>query len=393
MNSLLANLKKDFRLLTCRGGWLGLVLPVLVLLAGLAGLGGPALQRNGLQPFLIAVRDEDGTPMSRSLTDALSKLDIVDGVVRAGAESDDELFGRGCAAVLTLPKDFFYNIYDLENSPVTLVQNSALPVQATVFTTMISSVLDIIRSDQAAALAVRGDTPPDDAFYEALGRQIFDDAMGRQNALGTVQTGWDEAAAKKLFVFSCAAALTLLFCPLCVLKTLPEEMSLGVLRRAGPSRGRAASLAAAKVLCAFLVCGVLCAGLARAAGLALGPGQVLSLGLAFFAGFGFFALLSLLLGSAARTQLAGNTLILASLVLGGALYPVQVLPRFWQAAARLCLPYWLLAGLQAPNAAAALRTGAPLAAAGAVCCAGAAALAVRRTGGARCAAPGGRRAL
>ena len=156
MKGLRAALKKDIRLFVSGSGLMALLLPVLLFLA-LRASGGELLQPPYIEAFAIAVRDEDNTPMSRSLIQQIEEIEIFSEVVRPGQEkSDEECFSQGCAAVITIPEDFFYTMYSMENSRVDIVLNGEMPLESALFQSVITSVMNIIAADQTSAKAVYG---------------------------------------------------------------------------------------------------------------------------------------------------------------------------------------------------------------------------------------------
>ena len=110
MKRFCALLAKDLRLFFRRSGVVSLALS-LVLLGALA-LGGGDLSRGAyVEPFPIAVRDEDQTLMSASLIGQMKQVELFSEIIDGGNATDASLMDRGAAAVVTIPKDFFYDLY------------------------------------------------------------------------------------------------------------------------------------------------------------------------------------------------------------------------------------------------------------------------------------------
>lgn len=101
MSGLRASLFKDCKLLLKGSGWWSFLLPVLLFAALGAGMGDYS-QKTVLQPFAIAVRDLDNTPMSRSLRGQMAQIELFSEImpVQEG-QPDEELLERGAAAVVT----------------------------------------------------------------------------------------------------------------------------------------------------------------------------------------------------------------------------------------------------------------------------------------------------
>ena len=75
------------------------------------------------------------------------------------------------------------------------------------------------------------------------------------------------------------------------------------------------------------------------------PKTLLILFILFLVSCAFFGMLPSLVRSSARSQLLGNIIIILMLVLGGALYPYELMPEFLQSLARFSLPYYSLQGM------------------------------------------------
>lgn len=186
MSGLRASLFKDCKLLLKGSGWWSFLLPVLLFAALGAGMGDYS-QKTVLQPFAIAVRDLDNTPMSRSLRGQMAQIELFSEImpVQEG-QPDEELLERGAAAVVTIPKDFFYTMYTMDNQEVQVTLNGAMPLESQLFGSMFESVMGIIQADQTAILGVYqtcyGELTPEleaDLYAQASQRLIWD-ALSRQ---------------------------------------------------------------------------------------------------------------------------------------------------------------------------------------------------------------------
>lgn len=353
MRAFWACIKKDIRLFRSGTGLFALCFPVLLMLALLVFMGDTSLARAYVEPFAIAVRDEDQSPMSRSLIRQLSQIELFSQVIDAGEVPDEALFSQRAAAVIALPKDYFYLIYTMEDCPVEIVLNGDMPLESALVRSMLTSVLDIIAANQQAAraLALLRYGELDDAaqweLYAAAAEDILRDALGRQAVFDTQVQARDAVAQLRLSFFVCAMSMLCMFLPLITLKTLSEELGMGIL-----PRYRAAGGSMAGLLCSKLIAAAALSALPMAALFALGrPGggaaAALVPALMFLASFSAALLLSAAVRSESRSQLYGNLIILFMLAAGGALYPLELMPGAVRLAARLTLPYYAFAGLRA----------------------------------------------
>lgn len=186
MSGLRASLFKDCRLLLKGSGWWSILLPVLLFLALGAGMGDYS-QQTAIQPFAIAVRDLDHTLMSRSLVGQMEQIELFSEVITAREDQSDlELLQQGAAAVVTIPKDFFYTMYTMDNQEVPVTLNGSMPLESQLFGSMFESVMGIIQADQTALLGVYqycyGDLTPalEAELYEQSSQRLVWDALSRQ---------------------------------------------------------------------------------------------------------------------------------------------------------------------------------------------------------------------
>ena len=350
MRGLRAMLGKDLRLFRSGSGLICLLLPLVLLLALRAGAGS-LLRQPYLEPFPVAVRDEDRTVMSRSLITQLEQVELFSQVVRAEGETDAELLEQGCAAVVTIPKDFFYTLYRMEQDVVEVSLNRGMPLEASLLRAVFSSVMEIVEADQAAGRAVfrfcYGDLSPERQreLREETSGLLLLDALGRQ----TVFDGAAEAAqaqdSLERSLLACALSVLCLFFPLSAVRTLPEELASGILPRFRAAGGKLWAFYLSKLLTAWLVAlpslGLL---------LVLEPqGWAMTLlltALLFCGGFGLLLLAAAWAGEVSGAQRLGDLILLLSLVLGGSLYAPELMPGFARALGRLTLPWYARRGLE-----------------------------------------------
>lgn len=351
MNIFFAVLRKDIRLFLGRAGIAALILP-LVLLAALQ-LGGGDLERQAfLQPFPIAIRDEDQTVMSRSLIQQIDQVSIFSQVISAEPEeTDTQLLERGAAAVITIPKNFFYEMYTMNNQPVQVTLNRQMPIQANLLYGVFSSVLDIIAADQATGQAVYhfcyGSLTSDQTYdmWAQTANQLLQDALGRQQVFANDMQPEDLEADIVCSLFACALSVMVLFFPLAAVKSIPEERSSGILPRYIAAGGSVWIFCLSKCLSALLLT-IPAFALMLAALPIPGSMQICFTALiAFLAAFGLLLALAIWADSCAAAQQWGNLFLLLSLILGGSIYPVSLYPPFAQHLAQVTLPYYVRIGV------------------------------------------------
>lgn len=351
MRGFKAALWKELRLFRSGVGWITILLPLLVLLTFAAG-GAGTMQGAYLEPFPIAIRDEDKTIMSGTLIKQLSNMELFSQVIRADGETDEHLLEQGCAAIITIPKDFFYTTYYMEYNPVSLHLNSDMALEAAVLRAMFTSVIGIVDADQSANRAVfdfcYGELTweqTQDMWWEAAD-QVLSDALGRQGGFdAAVESGAFQNSMER-GILSCVLSIICLFFALSVVKTLPDELHSGVLPRFLAVGGRWGAFVASKLITGMLVSLpafilVLWGFRVERWPMALLLGELL-----FLSAFGIFAGLAAWLSDVDSVQLWGNMLLMVSLVLGGGLYGAEGLPLAVQFIGKLTLPHYCQAGLR-----------------------------------------------
>ena len=353
MGTLRACLYKDGKLFFRGAGVLTLALPLLLLAAlrlfPLEAEVGPG----SVRPFPIAVRDEDDTVMSRSLISQMARVELFSAVERAQAgETDQQLLDRGAAAVVTIPEDFFYDIYSMSQSPVEVTLNGDMPLEASLFQAVFGSVMDIIRAGQASWRGLYefcyGELTPEleRQLYDESSNDLLRDALGRQTVFDAAVEGADLRGALERRLLAAVYSVTALFFSLCAVRTLPEERALGVLPRYRAAGGSLTAFLLSKLLIALLaVLPALLLGLSLLGGARAG---LLAVGLLLLLGaFGPLLAVAAWSPDAAAAQRWGNLVLLLSLVLGGVVWPASLLPAPLSALGVLTLPHWALLGIEA----------------------------------------------
>ena len=353
MSGLKAALCKDLKLFFSGAGVAALLLPFLLLAAFRIGLGDLTTQ-SYVQPFPIAVRDEDDTIMSRSLIAQMKRIELFSDVAVLEEEtSDAQALNQGAAAVITIPKDFFYDLYTMTDCPVSIVLNGDMPLESTLIYSIFGSVMDIIRGNQVAYTAVYqlcyGDLDNEQqwALYQESSVNLLHDALGRQNVFENEAVQADLQGALERRLTACVLSVLALFFSIAAVKTLPEELGLGILPRYRALGGSTGAFVLSKFLVAYL--------------LTL-PTQILMLAvfqperpilflvlalLLLASAFGILLGLAAWLGNPASVQRWGNLLLFLSLVLGGTLWSRQLLPMPLPVLGQFTLPYYAGLGLEA----------------------------------------------
>lgn len=347
---LLACVKKDIRLVFGKG-WksvLFLLTPLLLLLVMMAFMNGMADAGTAMEPFAIAVRDEDDTLMSRMLVHQLRSVRLFDAVWNAGDETDEALLRRkGCAAVITIPRDFFYDLYDMEDTDVVVTLNGDMPRESAIVRSAVASLVSILEENQRiyyAAARIRYGELDERAMnevYYAYSEASVMDALDRLDYFSLTSLYGQKAQARMVFFAAGICSVLLLFVPLCVLRSLHEEQEMGMEARFASAGGSPMTLLFAKFCAALVLVACTAAPLLIVTGVPHAGKLILPLLILLTASFLLFYLVGTLSGSTERAQLLGSVLLLLMLILGGGLFPYRLLPERLRFALACAIPYYV----------------------------------------------------
>jgi ABC-type multidrug transport system permease subunit len=346
---LVACIKKDIRLVFGKG-WksiLFLLVPILLLLVMTQFMGGMADAGTATDPFSIAVRDEDDTMMSKMLIHQLRSVRLFEKVASADGASDEELLRNGCAAVITIPKDFFYDLYDMQDTDVIVTLNGSMPKESAIVRSAVASLAGILEENQriyyAAARVRHGDlgTSELNEVYYAYSEASVNDALNRLDYFSLTSLYGEKAQARMVFFAAGICSVLLLFVPLCVLRSLHEEQEMGIQARFASTGGSPFVLLFAKYCATLILVGFTVTPLLILTGIPHVGKLILPLLCLVSAAFLLFYLVGILCGSTERAQLIGSVLLLLMLLLGGGLFPYRLLPEQIRFASASTIPYYV----------------------------------------------------
>lgn len=349
-----ACLKKDIRLLT-GGGWrtaLFFVLPVLLALLMTFAMKDAASAEISVGRVDISVRDLDDTVMSRLLISQLDGISLFDSVIRAGGESDEALMQRGVVASVTIPKDFFYDLYDMRDTDVIIALNADRPAEAAMVKSAFSSLVGILEENQrlyyASARARYGDL--DEAawneVYHEYSNASAEEALNRLSFFDISEAFSREYDARKLFFASSVISMLILFIPLALLRSVPEELDSGLTMRYAAAGGGMLSIVTSKLVISFVMTLIPSALVTALIGTGGHGVLALAFAAAFLLSFGGYLFIGCISKNAAMAQLLGNLVMLVTLFFGGGLIPAQLLPEWARGVSRFTVPGLITRSMQ-----------------------------------------------
>ncbi|MCR5793964.1 MAG: ABC transporter permease, partial [Solobacterium sp.] len=350
---------KDLKLFLKGTGIITLFLPFLLLgfmYMGIRNMSAESL----IHPYKVAVRDEDRTAMSNVIIQQAEQIEFFEEVTQVTDEtSDEELIRNGYGAVFTIPKDYFYQVWYMNQEPVRITLNADMPMESAAFQAVMTSIMDIMKTEQASSIAVYeyvyGDTSSvKQQMYNECAKLLVTDAMGRKGIFDIRQAVTDiSLAALRRFMAACMILLVF-FQAISTMKTLPDEKRLGVMPRF-EAAGRSPSVF---ILSKFIFLFILTMPALVLFGLILGFSVSWNISLIQISGYIFLCLLTILVCGAAALLLSdicptsasvmryGNLVLIISLFFSGTFIAVSSLPSFLQPLHALAVPTYVFRGLE-----------------------------------------------
>lgn len=346
---LLACIKKDIKLICGNGpkGILLLVLPIGLFFLLSFFMRGMANENSYMKPFSIAVRMEDDSEPSALLVTQLRNISIFDRVITSDTIDEEKLFQEDCAAVLTVPKDFFYDLYEMKDTDVKIVLNPDMPREAYIVRSSIGAVMGILEKNQRVYYADEklryGEINNEQQWeiFENYSNTSAQEALQRLQYFKIDSLYEDETASQKAFFCIGIVSMLLMFIPLCIVRNLHEEKELGIIDRLAASNSGSFHMVLSKMIASAILTALPIAAVLFIVRIPNAMRLVPALLVLFLASFSFFLLLSLLCKSSERTQLIGNIVLVLMLVLGGAFFPYRLIPNPARYVSCATLPYYV----------------------------------------------------
>ena len=334
MRSLLCALYKDLRLFHRGGGWLSLLLPLFLLPLMLLLLRPSDFT---VQPFPVAVKDEDRSFMSRSLIEQLRELPLFSEIrVIPEGETEGRALSEGAAAAVTIPKDFFYSAYRYRGEPVKLSLNSSRPEEAAIFGELFRSIMGIMETEQAVsesvyALAFPGQLSEEkkEEMYESSSKLLLRAVLRRGLIFDERPERKELSRALLIRILSAVLFFLAFLLPLSILRSEAEERRMGVLPRFLLSGGSRSAFFLSKLLLSLFLflppCLILLLPL-HSLGMQEPAFFLLFSVLELFSSFLFLSGLTMLFSGGRPLLLFGNLFLAGSLLLGGSFLDPSSLP-------------------------------------------------------------------
>lgn len=229
MAGIRASFYKDMKLFRKSTGLTALLLPFILLACMYFTISDTAA--SFIRPFSVAVIDNDHTIMSEMIISEAEAIPLFSSVDKK-TEDPGTLIREGYTAVFTIPENFFYDAYTFDQKPVKVLLNSENNLQASVFSAVFTSVMGIMKTEQAVSKTVYEYRPAAlgqdgmEEMYRGSSKRLLSAALSRNNIFDTKESVSDYAGALLRKLTAISMIFLLLFQAFSVCKTIPQERRL-----------------------------------------------------------------------------------------------------------------------------------------------------------------------
>ena len=132
-----------------------------------------------------------------------------------------------------------------------VVSNINMPVQSEIFTSIFSSIMNIMQTDQAVARAVHNFTgQSDEKMYENASLQLLSDALGRQSIFKDTAQKYVQGQSAR--VLATVLFLSAFLSALAIARNIPREINQWILVRYQVRGGKIGAFFLSKIVVLFL---------------------------------------------------------------------------------------------------------------------------------------------
>ncbi|MCX7749358.1 MAG: ABC transporter permease [Clostridia bacterium] len=316
-------------------------------------------KNNFIDPFAVALVDKEDTVQTRMIARQLDDITVFDKVVRIPEnEAKKMLADNKIAAIIIIPGDFSESLLTGKNTPVTVIGNKAMPLQATVVKNLIESAANLVTASQSAINSIYHYNQKAGLKGEELENQfnestmkLFIESLARTEIFTEVEAGQSLDLTPFEYYTSALLAVFLMFAGMPGMKMLVSERSLCITRRMAASPVRwwqviVSKFIVSSVLCVmqFLVVIILTSFVFNNYWGAPVKSIIILFGAVIFAVSAWSIFVAAISKSPSTADLIGNLGILLMAVLGGSIYPLTTMPEFIRNLSNLTINKWAMEG-------------------------------------------------
>ncbi len=352
-----ATIYKDLKLFYKGFGWAALLLPFIIMFFMQWAMDDFSSQ-NFVRPFPIAIRDLDQSFMSRSLISQIRQVELFSEV--SVLKNEEDAPSGDTVAVVTIPKDFFYDAYAFRKNPIHILLYTENRIEASVFQSIFTSIMDIMRTEQAVGVSIyqfaygKSLSPAlQNQLISESGAELLESLLSRQNHFDEKIIPSQIEHVISIRLMATLLSIVALLTGFVAARSIPQEIRLGVLARFQALGGRRSIFMLSKLSAALLFSSptlLLCFLMMQKIGnftlknvlltciiyiLALSAAFCLMLAIVFWAK-----------NMAIATQIS-NFVILVSILLGGTIFPTNRFPYLLYYASKFTTGSYILSSLEA----------------------------------------------
>lgn len=361
MTVFLTLLKNDMRLFL--KDWkaliLLLVMPFLFINLFIYALSPYLNNSRFIEPFEIALADNEDTAQTRILARQLEEIGIFKKIRRVSEDEARELVGKGeVAAAIIIPPEFTHSIAVGENKPVTVLGSKAMPLQSHVVKNLVQSAANLVSAGQSAINAIYYynskaglDRKELDREFSKSTSKFFLEMLSRNEMFSHIEgmPGFDATPAE----YFTAALITvfLMFSGMPAMKMIVNEKCMGIIRRLRASSVRTWQIVLSKMILSTavsffqLVAVIILTLIFLKTYWGSSPGNIILLfsGI-IFAVSAWSVFVSSISPTPAAADIVGNLGILLMAIVGGSIYPLSSMPEFIRDLSRFTINRWAMEG-------------------------------------------------
>lgn len=312
-----------------------------------------------IEPFPVALVDLENTAQTRMLENQLKEISLFSEIRRLDEDSAiAQLSEKEVGGIIILPPDLTTSISFGENKPVTVVGNSAMPLQAYVVKNVVQSAANLVSAAQSAIITIyhydreAGLSGAElDARYNNAIMEYFLEALARNEIF--LDAGDDSAYSLTPVEYFTAALIVvfMMFAGMPAMKLLTMERSAGITRRLSGAPVRAWMVPLSKLIVSVLLLilqfGIIIVFTSMVFNNYWGASvkSILMLfGAIILAVSAWSVFVASVSSSPASADVIGNLGILLMAVAGGSIYPLSSMPGFMRGLSRLTINRWAMDG-------------------------------------------------
>lgn len=345
---------KDWKAVT-----LILVMPFLFICLFTYALAPYLNKSNFIEPFSIALVDNENTTQSRIITKQLDEIKLFKEIVRAQEATAKAMIKQNkVAAAIIIPQGFSDSILVGENKPVTVIGNKAKPLQSFVVKSYSLSGANLVSAGQSAintiyhyneSLGLKG-KDLEKEFNDST-MKVFLEMLSRNEIYSQVEVTRNYDLTPVEYFTAALIVIFLMFAGMPGLKMIVSERSVGITRRLMSTPVKMRHIILSKFLVSIILSIIQFAIIIILTSFVFKNywGTSLKNTLILFGGIIFaVSSWSIFVSSVSKTpasaDVIGNLGILLMAVVGGSIYPLSSMPGFVRSLSNVTINKWAMDG-------------------------------------------------